>query len=69
MLCTEYKGKYLGKKICGLMPGNVYEFELSNNERTYELNVTRNVTEDKVDDITMQYASEISIKQNWKILE
>lgn len=69
MLCCNYKGTYIGKSMCGFQTDHLYTFELSNNGRTYELLTSYDHTDDKSVYLYISYASEKSIKRNWRIEE
>lgn len=68
MLEGTYKGKYIGKSTCGFMTGFEYEFELSNNGRTYHINAYNNITLNIEEKLNISYASENSINNNWEII-
>lgn len=67
MLSCNYTGTYIGKEICGFKQGHIYQFELNNDTRTYELNAIFDETDGITVDLVMRYASEISIRKNWNI--
>ena len=65
-----YTGIYKGKEILGFIPEHIYVFELKHNGRTYLLHAFSDVTyEDEIEDVDLfiNYASAISINQNWDI--
>lgn len=64
-----YKGNYVGKEMLGFLKNHSYEFELTNNGRTYELYAFTNITENKSVDLHIHYASSNSINRNWKVEE
>lgn len=68
MISGNYKGKYIGRTMCGFIHGFEYEFELNNNGRTYQLNAYKDNTLDKAVDLSIAYASENSINKNWELL-
>lgn len=66
-----YTGVYKGKEILGFNKEHIYVFELKYNGRTYLLHAFYDVTyEDEIEDVNLSinYASAISINQNWNIL-
>lgn len=69
MLCCNYKAIYIGNELCGFQKDHEYQFELSNDGRTYELSAVYDYTEDKPIDLYMRYSSEKSIKRYWRIIE
>lgn len=65
-----YTGEYKGKSILGFIPEHIYVFKLENNGISYMLHAFSDVTyEDEIEDVDLciNYASSISIKQNWDI--
>lgn len=67
-----YTGVYKGKEILGFVKEHTYVFDLKHNGRTYLLHAFSDVTyEDEIEDVDLwiNYASTISINQNWDIKE
>lgn len=62
-----YTGTYIGKEMCGFIPNHTYQFELSHNERVYELNTIKDNTDNKDISLYITYASANSIKRNWEL--
>lgn len=65
----NYFGTYIGKEMCGFKYGHNYQFEVSNNGRTYNIYAFMDNTDEKAVDLHIPYASEKSIRRNWNINE
>ena len=69
MLIGNYNGKYIGKTMCGFVNGHEYNIDIDKNIYGYIISGIENITEEKVIDACINYASENSIRRNWVINE
>ena len=67
MLIGNYNGKYIGKTMCGFINGQEYNIDIDKNIYGYNISGIKNLTEEKVIDAYINYASENSIRRNWII--
>ena len=68
MLVGIYNAQYVGKTMCGFVNKKDYQIEIEKNIYGYVLNGLVNLTDDvAADTACMNYASEKSIRRNWKI--
>lgn len=67
MLIGNYNGRYIGKTMCGFVNGQEYNIDIDKNIYGYNIYGIKNLTEEKVIDAYINYASENSIRRNWII--
>jgi len=63
----QYIGIYIGREMCGIKQSHQYDLDISNNGRTYEVNITYDHTDEKNVELYMMYSNENSINRYWNI--
>lgn len=69
MLVGNYNAQYVGKTMCGFINGHKYNINIHKDRYGYIIIGIYDNTEEINNDGYMNYASEISIRQNWIINE
>jgi len=63
LLLGNYKGNYLLDNMCGFKKNHMYELEINNNGRTYEIVAIHDYTDECTVDLYMRLSSENSIRR------
>ena len=67
MLIGNYNAQYIGKTMCGFTKGHKYNIDIDKTLYGYIVSGLMDMTYNSATDACINYASEISIRRNWKI--
>ena len=67
MLIGLYNAQYIGKTMCGFVSKKEYQIEIDKDIYGYIVSGIDNITDDTSNDGCINYASEKSVRRNWKI--
>lgn len=69
MLIGTYTAKYIGKTMLGFVNSHEYLIKIGRDEYCYTVEGVVDITEDNDSNGYITYASENSIRRNWKVQE
>ena len=67
MLIGNYNAQYIGKTMCGFTNGHEYSIDIDKDLYGYTVSSVKDFSEDVSNDGCINYASENSVRRNWKI--
>lgn len=67
MLIGNYNAEYIGKTMCGFTNGHKYSIDIDKDIYGYTISGLTDITEEEASAACINYASENSIRRNWRI--